>query len=66
MFDATKNCFVCPTHGALFDAQGRRLDPKSVSPRDLDVLEVEVREDKLVWVKFEKFQDGTAQKIVKS
>ena len=31
----------------------------------MDSLEVEVRDGE-VWVKFEKFQDGTASKIVKS
>jgi menaquinol-cytochrome c reductase iron-sulfur subunit len=65
-FDAAKNCYYCPSHGALFDAQGRRLDQKSVSPRDLDALEVEVRNGNEVWVKFEKFQDGLPQKIVKT
>jgi Rieske Fe-S protein len=64
-YDPEKKSFYCPSHGALFDQQGRRLDQKSISPRDLDSLEVEVRDGTEVWVKFEKFQDGTAQKIIK-
>ncbi len=65
-YDPQKKNFYCPSHGALFDLQGRRLDPKSISPRDLDSLEIEIRDGTEVWVKFEKFQDGTSQKIVKS
>jgi len=66
-YDAEKKNFYCPAHGALFDRQGIRLDQKeSPSPRDLDTLEVEIRDGTEVWVKFEKFQDGTAQKIVKT
>ncbi len=64
-FDAAKNCYYCPSHGAIFDIEGRRLDEKSISPRDLDALEVEVRGGE-VWVKFEKFRDGVAAKIVKT
>ena len=64
-FDSAKNCYACPMHGARFDVEGRRLDPPSVSPRDMDTLEAEVRDGE-VWVKFEKFQDGTASKIVKT
>jgi nitrite reductase/ring-hydroxylating ferredoxin subunit len=64
-YDAAKNCYACPVHGAKFDAQGRSLDVNSASPRDMDVLETEVRDGE-VWVKFEKFQDGTPSKIVKT
>ncbi len=65
-YDPQKKNFYCPSHGALFDLEGRRLDPKSISPRDLDSLDVEIRDGTEVWVKFEKFQDGIAQKIVKT
>ncbi len=65
-YDAEKKNFYCPAHGALFDPQGRRLDAKSISPRDLDSLEVEVRDGTEVWVKFERFQDGIADKTIKT
>jgi nitrite reductase/ring-hydroxylating ferredoxin subunit len=64
-FDTAKDCFACPVHGARFDLDGLRLDKPSVSPRDMDTLAVEIREGE-VWVKFEKFQDGTTNKTVKS
>ncbi|MEI8371980.1 MAG: Rieske (2Fe-2S) protein [Planctomycetota bacterium] len=65
-YDPEKKNFYCPAHGALFDRQGLRLDAKSISPRDLDTLEVEIRDGTEVWVKFKKFQDGTSRKIVKT
>ena len=64
-FDAAKDCYACPVHGAKFDIQGRRIDMPSISPRNMDTLETEIRDGE-VWVKFEKFQDGTAAKIVKA
>ena len=65
-FDAARNSYWCPSHGAIFDLQGRRLADNSISPRDLDALEVEVRDGGEVWVKYETFRDGVAEKIVKT
>jgi nitrite reductase/ring-hydroxylating ferredoxin subunit len=64
-FDTAKDCFACPVHGATFAVDGHRLQDPSVSPRSMDTLETEIRNGD-VWVKFEKFQDGTSQKIVKA
>ena len=65
-FDAAKNCYQCPSHGAIFDPQGRRVGENSISPRNLDALEVEVREGGEVWIKYETYRDGVAEKIVKA
>jgi Rieske Fe-S protein len=65
-YDPEKKNFYCPSHGALFDLAGRRLDQKCISPRDLDTLEVEIRDGTEVWVKFERFEDGKAEKILKT
>jgi len=65
-YDAKEKRFSCPAHGALFDAQGRRLDEKGISPRDLDRLDVNQEKQPEINVKFEKFQDGTSQKIVRT
>jgi len=62
-YDAKKDIFFCPCHAASFDLGGKRLDKTSPSPRDLDTLEVEVRQGSEVWVKFQNFQTGTSNKI---
>jgi len=61
-YDEAKQRFFCPCHKASFDLEGKRLEASSESPRDLDTLEVEVRGSE-VWVKFERFQPGTSDKI---
>ena len=62
-FDAEKNEFLCPCHLAHFDLQGKRTNPDSKSPRDMDTLEVEIRNEREVWVKFQDFKQGTSKKI---
>jgi menaquinol-cytochrome c reductase iron-sulfur subunit len=58
--------FFCPCHEAHFSLDGKRTDKNSPSPRDMDTLQVEVREKGEVWVKFENFQLGTSAKTVKA
>jgi menaquinol-cytochrome c reductase iron-sulfur subunit len=58
------NQFLCPCHIAHFDLDGKRLDATSPSPRDMDSVEVEIRNTNEVWVKFETFRLGTAEKVV--
>ncbi len=58
--------FFCPCHAAGFGLGGERLDKTSPSPRDMDSLEVEVRNNTEVWVKFQNFQSGTAKKVVQA
>ena len=56
--------FFCPCHAASFDLSGKRTDATSPSPRDMDSLEVEIRNKNEVWVKFENFRIGIAAKVV--
>jgi nitrite reductase/ring-hydroxylating ferredoxin subunit len=58
--------FFCPCHAASFDLAGRRTDATSPSPRDMDVLEVEIRNESEVWVKFENFRTGTSEKVAQA
>jgi len=53
----------CPCHGATFDLAGKRLDETSPSPRDLDTLEAEIRNGTEVWVRFQNFRTGIAEKV---
>jgi menaquinol-cytochrome c reductase iron-sulfur subunit len=57
-FVGERGHFLCPCHDSLFSVDGAIADPKSPSPRALDALEVEVRNNEEVWVKFRNFQPG--------
>jgi Rieske Fe-S protein len=53
----------CPCHAASFDLDGKRLDETSPSPRDLDTLDVEIRDGTEVWVRFQNFRTGIPEKV---
>ncbi|MEW4487788.1 Rieske 2Fe-2S domain-containing protein [Thalassoglobus sp. JC818] len=55
------NAFICPCHDSSFNLDGERSN--EIPPRGLDTLNVEVRNDNEIWVKFENFRAGTAEKI---
>ncbi|HWD21401.1 MAG TPA: Rieske (2Fe-2S) protein [Verrucomicrobiae bacterium] len=55
-------CFLCPLHKSLFNSDGSIKDRSSPAPRAMDTLPAEVR-DGAIWVKFENFRAGVAQKI---
>jgi menaquinol-cytochrome c reductase iron-sulfur subunit len=55
--------YLCPCHNSTFTLAGKIDDPRSPAPRGLDALEVEVRNGKEVWVKFQNFQAGRAEKV---
>jgi menaquinol-cytochrome c reductase iron-sulfur subunit len=65
-YDAAGHKYFCPCHAASFDIEGKRLDATSPSPRDMDTLEVEIRDKNQVWVKFQTFCVGTAKKIAQA
>lgn len=53
--------FLCPCHGAVFGADGACTN--EIAPRGMDVLETRVDENGLVWVKYQNFRRGTAEKV---
>ena len=53
--------FFCPCHAAAFGLAGERLDEVSASPRDMDSLEVDIRDGE-VWVTFQNFKMGSSAK----
>lgn len=55
--------YHCPCHNSTFAMDGAVQDPKSPSPRGLDELDAEVREDGAVWVAFSNFRAGVKEKI---
>ena len=54
--------FVCPCHKSSFDLDGTVNDPSSPSPRDMDALDIEVRNGDEIWVRFRNFLPGRAEK----
>jgi menaquinol-cytochrome c reductase iron-sulfur subunit len=58
--DATR--FQCPCHRSSFDLDGVVNDPSSPSPRDMDVLDVQVRNGDEIWVRFQNFLPGQEDK----
>lgn len=54
--------FACPCHKSSFDLDGVVNDPASPSPRDMDSLQVEVRNGDEVWVRFQHFLPGREEK----
>lgn len=62
-YDAKSEDIICPCHNAVFDASGKRLDANSVSPRDLDPMEVRVDEvTGDVLVNYQRFKGGIAKR----
>ncbi len=60
---ATDNDFLCPCHDSRFALTGKISSANSPSPRGLDELTVEVRNETEVWVKFQNYRAGVADKI---
>ncbi len=55
--------FSCPCHDSTFGLTGEVLNPNSPSPRGLDSLEIEVRENE-VWVNYQNFKANIKEKEV--
>jgi quinol---cytochrome c reductase iron-sulfur subunit, bacillus type len=58
-----RGSFLCPCHNSTFAVTGNIDNPTSPAPRGLDALDIEVRDAKEIWVKFENFQPGRADKV---
>ena len=62
-FGGDNSEFICPCHDSSFAVDGEIANAGSPSPRGLDSLEVEVRNENEIWVKFQNFQAGHKEKI---
>jgi menaquinol-cytochrome c reductase iron-sulfur subunit len=60
-YQADKTDFLCPCHASSFSLNGQRSN--QIPPRNLDELEVEIRNENEVWVKFQNFRAGREAKI---
>ena len=61
-FRTERDVFYCPCHDSEFAKTGE-VQGQSPSRRGLDTLRVEIREKDDVWVYFENFKAGVAEKI---
>lgn len=55
--------YRCPCHDSTFALTGKINKPSSPAPRGLDSLDVEIRNKNEIWVKFQNFEAGHAEKI---
>ena len=66
--DCDGKAFICPCHNSAFNLDGTKRDSAAgvpnPSPRDLDALDFEVRDDQ-VWVEFKNFYTGKHEQKVK-
>ena len=57
-FNSGRSQFICPCHNSAFALDGKIAEAASPAARGLDTLDVEVRNGKEVWVKFQNFEGG--------
>jgi menaquinol-cytochrome c reductase iron-sulfur subunit len=55
--------YFCPCHNSTFKLDGQIAGASSPAPRGLDELECFVQNGNEVWVLYQNFQAGTAQKV---
>jgi len=61
-YNPAANGYGCPCHNSTFALSGQISSPTSPAPRGLDELEVQIRNENEVWVKFQNFRAGEAKK----
>ena len=65
-FIGDRKQYQCPCHDSSFNIDGSIANPRSPSPRGLDELEVKIKNDSEVWVKFQNFRSGVSEKIAEA
>jgi len=65
-FDRDRNVFQCPCHNSSFEPDGEIHNHDSPAARGMDSLDVKIKNDNEVWVKFQEFRPGTAEKIAEA
>ncbi len=67
-FNADQAAYLCPCHKSSFKLDGSIKNEDSPSPRGLDSLIVDAEKLKAgeVWIKFQNFQSGKAEKVAET
>ncbi len=55
--------FLCPCHNSSFAMDGRIANRASPAPRGMDILTVDLRNKNEIWVRFQNFEAGRAERI---
>jgi menaquinol-cytochrome c reductase iron-sulfur subunit len=58
----SQNDYLCPCHMSAFDLDGHKKN--EIPPRNLDSLDVKVKDHTEVWVRYQVFKAGTPDRIV--
>ena len=60
-YRASSESYYCPCHNSQFALDGARTN--RIPPRNMDQLEVDVRNGNEIWVKYERYLAGIEEKI---
>jgi menaquinol-cytochrome c reductase iron-sulfur subunit len=58
----SQNDYLCPCHMSAFDLDGHKKN--EIPPRNLDSLDVKIKDKAEVWVRYQVFKAGTPDRIV--
>lgn len=64
--DQKQKRFNCPCHNSQFKLDGTKSNPDNPSPRGMDSLGVEIRNGDEIWVHYQSFKTGIADRIPNS
>ncbi len=57
-----KELFICPCHNSIFTIEGKYVSGPAL--RGLDTLPIEIKDDDMLYVLYERFEVGIPQKIL--
>jgi menaquinol-cytochrome c reductase iron-sulfur subunit len=64
--DQQQKQYNCPCHNSQFKLDGSKSNADNPSPRGMDPLDVEIRNGDEIWVHYQSFKTGVADRIPNS